>query len=887
MAGTVQEGSGCAVRLRETSFSADFVRARARTLPHQPRNPMLQRTLRRRLLPALVLLALPGAEAAAQQAPPSPAQVLGYAMGEHFTPYAGVREYARALAEASPLVEYRTYGTTPERRELIQLVIARPENLRRLPEILAANAELARPETSAERARQIAAANPAVVYFSYGVHGNESSSPEAALWTAWDLARGAPEVAGVLDSLVVVIDPAANPDGRDRYVQWFRSVVGARPNPSPAAREHREPWPGGRFNHYLFDLNRDWSWATQPETRARLATWGTWNPQVHVDFHEMGYESSYFFFPASAPINPIYPAYVLEWGKRFGQANASAFDARGWPYYTAEAFDLFYPGYGDSWPSLVGAIGMTYEQAGHGAAGLAIAREQGDTLTLHDRAEHHRTSGQATLRAAAAGKSRLLLDYAAGQRSVGAGTPDVLLVPGEDPARIEALVAHLRAQGVEVERAEREFGARATAHRGFEARSRFPAGTYRVRARQPRGRLATTLLQPETELRAQYSYDVSAWALPYAYGVAAYQVSAAPDAGWRPVAAPAGADARAAAPTAGYGYLVLPGAQASQGVTRFLQAGGRARVLAKPSTFGGRRWPAGTWFIPAHGNPDLQARVTAAGLGAQVVAVRSGLSEEGIDLGSENVAAVRMPRIAVVTGEGVAPTSFGAHWFFLEQEMGVPFDAVLASDLSRADLAEYDVIVVPDASGRALGKPAEDALKAWVERGGRLVAVAGSAAALAGIAEVKVREQGGSDDAKESRDRARYLAGREVRELEEWKTQVPGTILPLRLDPAHPLAWGAGIDGKADRGFALHEGQIVFEPAAGVEAVAYFPKELARVSGVISPENLKRLEEGAWLVSKRVGRGSVVLFADDPLFRMFFRSMHPMYVNALLLKTVP
>ncbi|HEU4559964.1 MAG TPA: M14 family zinc carboxypeptidase, partial [Longimicrobium sp.] len=243
--------------------------------------------------------------AAAQTAPPSPEQVLGYPLGERFTPYAGVQQYARALAAAAPdRVRYQPYGQTYEGRELFQLVIARPDVLSRLDAVLAANAELTRLETSPARAAQVAAQNPAVVYFSYGVHGNESSSSEAAMWTAYDLARGAAEVRGVLDSVVVIIDPVTNPDGRDRYVSWYRSVRGARPNPDPQSREHREPWPGGRFNHYLFDLNRDWSWGTQPETRARLATWWQWNPQVHVDFHEMFYNSSYFFFPASAPINP-------------------------------------------------------------------------------------------------------------------------------------------------------------------------------------------------------------------------------------------------------------------------------------------------------------------------------------------------------------------------------------------------------------------------------------------------------------------------------------------------------------------------------------------------------------------------------------------------------
>jgi hypothetical protein len=809
---------------------------------------------------------------AAQPALPSPAEALGHELGERFTTYVQVRDYSRALAAASPRVDYRPYGTSAGGHELFQLVLGSPANLQRLPQILAANAELTRPETSAERARQIAASNPAVVYFSYGVHGNESSSSEAAVWTAWDLARDAPEVSGVLDSLVVVIDPVANPDGRERYVGWFQSVVGARPNPNPQAREHREPWPGGRFNHYLFDLNRDWSWGTQPETRARLATWWAWNPQVHVDFHEMGYNSTYFFFPAAEPINPIYPGHVLDWGRRFGVANARAFDQQGWSYFTGEAFDLFYPGYGDSWPSLTGAVGMTYEQAGHGAAGLAIEQASGDTLTLGGRATHHRTAGHATLRAAAAGKARLLADYAEGQRSVGAGEQDFLLVPGSDPTRIEALVGHLRGQGIEVERAGAEFGARTSAYPGF------PAGTYRVRARQPNGRLAITLLQPETELRAEYSYDVSAWSLPYAYGVAAYRAPSGAGAGWAPAALPPAQTAVVSAPAPGVGYLVRPGEAAAAPMVRFLAGGGRAHVLARPSTFGGQEWPAGSWYIPARASDTVQARVTHAVLGALVRPVASGMAERGIDLGSGNVARTELPRVALVAGEGVSPTSFGGHWFFLEQELGLPFDAIQASDLGAMDLSVYDVIVFPDLSARAV-RAAEEALKQWVQRGGRLVAVSGGAEVAAGWAEVKLREGGG----EEGEGPERYLAGREERQRREWRQEVPGTILPMRLDTAHPLAFGAGLDGRPGETFALHTGTTVFEPAAGVEAVAYFPADLTRISGVIAPASLSRLEQGAWVVTKRMGSGSVVLFAGDPLFRLFWRSTHPLYVNAVLL----
>jgi hypothetical protein len=838
-----------------------------------------------RLLGSAAVLATLSAPAAAQGDPPSPAQVLGYELGEQFTPYAGVQQYARALDAASDRVEYRAYGRTNEGRELFQLVVSSPENLRRLDQVLAANAELARPGTSAERAQQIASTNPAVVYFSYGVHGNESSSSEAAMWVAWDLARNAAEVRDVLQSLVVVIDPVTNPDGRDRYVQWFRSVRGDRPDADPQAREHDEPWPGGRFNHYLFDLNRDWSWATQVETRSRLATWFRWNPQVHVDFHEMGYNSSYFFFPAAAPINPIYPEHILRWGRRFGEANAHAFDAQGWPYYTAEAFDLFYPGYGDSWPSLTGAVGMTYEQAGHGAAGQAVRQESGDTLTLHDRAMHHRTSSQATLRAAASGREQLLRDYAAGQRGAGAGEADFLLAPGSDPSRVEALVAHLRRQGIEVERAGAAFSARTTAYPGFDARSQFPAGTYRVRARQPLGRLAVTLLQPETQLRAEFSYDVSAWSLPYAYAVAAYRTSEGAGGTWTPVTlavddALRGDAARASGTVApaSYGYLVAPGEAATVGILRLLRDHGRVRALAKPSSFGGRRYPAGTWFIPTRGNDSLAARLGRAGLAGLATPISSGLSEGGIDLGSDNVATVRLPRVALAAGEGFSPTSVGAHWFYLEREVGMPIDVINSGELGSLDLSQYDVIVLPEASGRPI-RAAEEALKTWMQRGGRLVAVGDAAEVVAGFVDVKLREE--SKDTANAR--SRYLAGREERERQEWRQEVPGTILSLKLDPLHPLAFGAGLDGHPGDAFALHQGTRVFEPAEGVETVAFFPPNVSRISGVISAENLRRLGQGSWLVTKRMGQGSVVLFADDPLFRLFWRSTQPLYLNAILL----
>jgi hypothetical protein len=818
----------------------------------------------------------------AQSTVPSPRDVLGYDVGERFTDHAGLVRYLETLAARVPNLRVRRYGETNEGRPLLQVVIARPEYLARLDDILARNRELTDPETPESRARELAAANPAIVYFSYGVHGNESSSSEAALWTTWSLASGAPEVRAVLDSAVVIIDPAVNPDGRDRYVNWYRQALGSRPNPNPESREHAEPWPAGRTNHYHFDLNRDWAWMTQVETRARLSTWDLWSPQVHVDFHEMSPNSSYFFFPATPPINPLYPAHILRWGKVFGDANAAAFDERGWAYYTGEGFDLFYPGYGDSWPSLLGAIGMTYEQAGGGSAGLAYRRPDGDTLTLQQRVQHHWISGQATLRTVASRKSELLLDFARFHRTVSDSLPDILLVPGTDAGRSEALVDLLRRQGIRVERSARAFRAVTEPHAGFARREQFPEGTYRVRARQPRGRLAITLLQPETVLDATFSYDVSAWSLPFAYGVEAHRAERIPDANWQNVtdAVKASVVEDGSDGALPYGYLVRPGFAAWPSVIRYVQHGGRATVLDEMFTIEGRSWPAGSIFLPRGNLTNQAATLRESGLLAYARPVATGRASVGHDLSTEESYDVELPRLGLLAGDVVNAGSFGAHWFFLEQTLNLPFDALPVDRVESTRLERHQVIVAPE-----MNRPSDrvvNALKAWVQAGGTLVAVGSGARNLGSvIAEVKVRTDSVKENETEKRDRA--LRGRSERELERWQEQIPGTILPVRLDADHPLAFGAGIAGDSTRLFVLHGGGAVFEPDPAFETVGHFQAKLQKVSGVISERNLEKLGQGAWLVVKRLGRGRVILFADDPLFRHFWYSAFQPYLGAIMI----
>ncbi|TPW10070.1 MAG: peptidase M14 carboxypeptidase A, partial [bacterium] len=422
---------------------------------------------------------------------PSPDAFLGWPLGQRFTPHARIIDYMTTLTETGPdRCRWESYGRTWEDRPLGYLVISSPANLGRLDAIKSSLAALADPEqTSRKDAARLAKETPAVVWFSYNVHGNEASTGEAAMAVAYELVGGTgPEILSLLDSLVVILDPCLNPDGRDRYVSWQMQAVGRQPDPTGSTWEHAEPWPGGRYNHYLFDLNRDWAWLSQPESRGRVGAYRQWHPQVHVDFHEMYPNSSYFFFPAAEPIHVQLPQQVRYWADIYGRGNAEAFDRHAWSYFTAESFDLLYPGYGDSWPSLQGATGMTYEQAGHGLAGRAFERPDGTILTLRERLRHHVGASLATLATTRRHREARLIDFHAFFDDAVNRQPDAtlayILPPVADEGRRQELVELLLAHGIRVERATGELKAPGTRnYDGEPLPASFPAGTYVVPGR--------------------------------------------------------------------------------------------------------------------------------------------------------------------------------------------------------------------------------------------------------------------------------------------------------------------------------------------------------------------------------------------------------------------
>jgi hypothetical protein len=838
---------------------------------------------------------------------PRPDAFLGYPLGTRFTHWDRIVAYLEQVAAASPRVKMWEYGRTYEGRPLMLVAIGSPANIQRLDEIRQEHQRLADTTNLPEPERdRITGRAPLVVWLAYGIHGNESSSAEAAMGVAYLLAAGQGDgtgsIARILENMVVLIDPLSNPDGRERYVSSFEQRRGIEPNPSRSAAEHWEPWPGGRQNHYLIDLNRDWAWASQQETRSRIAAYRSWEPQVYVDFHEMGSESSYFFPPAAEPIHPQIDRRVVSWLETFGRGNAEVFDKLGWVYFKGENYDLFYPGYGDSYPSLRGAVGMTYEMAGGGRGGLALALPDGTMLTLADRVARHLTTSMTTVRTASANGRRLLEDYVA-NRLKAASEPRAYLWAGDQPES-RALADLLALHGIRVQQTTQatEIAARSLTDDGEiggDSVKRFPPGTYVVSTTQPLGNLVEALLERESpmseafverqrqrleqNLSAQF-YDITAWSLPYAFNVDTW-VAPTPPAGLRSLTEVAGGiqGGQSGKAAAGLGFLVPPQGIATYRFAAELQKRRILHRVAMGSLSGaGGELPAGTLFIPRRGNSEnvgdvVQKLLEDGGLTAR--AIDSSFEMKGISLGSNEVEAVKPVRAGLVSGMGVDPTSFGFLWHLLDEQIRVPHDRLDLAQLAQVDLSELDVLILPSGNyEEALGARGKEAVDAWVKGGGVLIAVGDSIEWLQKheMTGIKSWEPAKKDEDEGNED----PEGGETeveKSLESRPIFTPGAILATQMRPNHPLTLGLRTSPKV-----LYEGTVVLKTTGDPRKDVLVAEGDPVVAGFAWPEAEERLSGSLLVGMETRGRGGVVLFAQDPAFRLFWRATTPLLLNAIL-----
>lgn len=814
----------------------------------------------------------------------SPEAFLGYKIGSRFTAHDKVVSYFQHVAETAPAsVILKQYGETNEHRPLYLSFISSQENISNLENIRLNNLRLA--HLAKDKMAPVENA-PAIVWFSYNVHGNEASSSEAAMLTLFALVDPAnTQTKEWLKNTVVVIDPCLNPDGRERYINWFTSVVGDTYNPEMIAREHREPWPGGRSNHYNFDLNRDWCWQRQVESQQRVAQYNQWLPQVHVDFHEQGVNDPYYFAPAAQPFHEVLTKWQRDFQVTIGKNNAKYFDRNNWLYFTKEVFDLLYPSYGDTYPLYNGSIGMTYEQAGSSAGGLAANTNAGDTLTLSDRAKHHHTTGLSTIETASLNASGLVKQFHqffndAVNGIVGDYKTYIIKNNPGDAERIKSLTELLDKNKI-------QYGAGKGSGKGYNYQTKkdeaftVDAGDIVLSSLQPKAALVKVLFEPETRLVDSATYDITAWSLPYVYGLTAYaskqQISA--------IAGTASPAPIKNQPADAYAYIIRwEGISSAKTVATLLSKNIRLRFSESPFAIGGQSFERGSIIILKNGNEKFGSslwQIVAEACNAnqtKMIAANSGMVDKGYDFGSVYVHVLNAPRVAMLTGEEVNPNAAGEIWFFFEKELNYKITLINAGDFNRIDLNRFDVLILPDGKYKFLNnKDDADRFRQWIEDGGRVVALERAVAQISKHDWSAIHSKNMSDSANNmAKESYQLLSNYESRERDALTNNNPGAIFKVDVDNTHPLMFG-----YPKYYYTLKMDNAVYEFIKEGGWNAGVIKKENQISGYVGSRLNPKLKDGLLFGVQELGNGSISFLTDDIIFRDFWENGKLMFCNAV------
>ena len=791
----------------------------------------------------------------------SPSEFLGYELGTKFSRHHEVVDYYEHIAEtASDRVKLMEYGETNERRPLLLAVVSSAQNLGNLESI------------RQEHLKALSGAgnqDKAIVWLSYNVHGNESVGTEASMATIYELLTRKDEY---LDNTIVIIDPCINPDGRDRYVNWYYQYKNTPFQLDPNSKEHHEGWWSGRSNHYMFDLNRDWAWLTQIESQRRLKEYNKWMPHIHVDFHEQGVNDPYYFAPAAEPYHEVITDFQRDFQEIFGRNHAKYFDANGWYYFTKERFDLFYPSYGDTYPTYNGSIGMTYEQGGSGRAGLGVITDIGDTLTLKDRIAHHFTTGLSTVEVASKNVEKLNSEFKKFFRRTNYKYKSYVLKGHQDHLR--ALEKLLSQHQIAYGRAKKatlkglDYASRTTRSKSVD--DNFLV----VSTNQPKGTLVKVLFEPNAKLNDSLTYDITAWSLPYAYGLDAIATNQTVES--TPVE---DSNVVPEVPVDAYAYVTdWNGMDDARFLAHLLKSKVRVRTAYAPFSLKGKSYKRGTLIITKSDNEHLDGFMAILKDAAKTYhkhldVANTGFVDTGKDFGSGYVEMIAPPKVAVLSGGPTSLYRYGEIWHFFEQQLHYPVTIIDADYADRVDLDTYDILILPGGRySRFMNKDRLSALKEWVGNGGKLIAMGGAIKGIDGEGGFGIKEKEQAKDTVE-KDPMPHAD----RQREAIKNAITGAIFKTKVDNTHPLAFGYGTDY-----FSLKLGNDAFDYLANGNAV-YLEGNTKPVSGFAGSEAQKRIGKSLIFGAENYGRGQVVYMVDNPLFRGFWENGKLFFANALFM----
>jgi len=802
---------------------------------------------------------------------PTPASVIGHEVGEWHATHDKLVQYFYYLDQASAKVKVEKIGQTYEHRPLVQAIITSEQNHARLEQIRLEHLKISDPQQSSSCNT---ADMPVVVRLGYSVHGNEASGANASMIVAYYLASStSAEVRELLDKCIIILDPSLNPDGMQRFSTWVNQNKSSNLNSDPNSREFHEPWPGGRTNHYWFDLNRDWLFAQHPESEARLAVYHAWMPNVQTDHHEMESNSTFFFQPGIVSAkNPLIPYENVVLTEKIAQYHAAALDEQRRMYFSKESFDDFYFGKGSTYPDAQGAIGILFEQAssrGH------LQETVNGPLSFPFAIKNHVTTSLTTL-TASVDMRKELLDY---QRNFfkNATVPpkdkqDALIFGGaDDESRLVALGQVLLKHNIQFYSVKENIQKNGV---------HFLAGkSYIIPLNQPQSMLVKTLFERQVKFTDSLFYDISAWDADLAFNLKTAKGSTsewqrAIGAKVETLAMPSGAI------TGGHGYAYIMDWDqyyAPAVAYYLLKKDVKLKVAQTPALVDSTSVNRGSVIIPVAGQKmteeSLYELLEAAALRYKVKirSISTGLAGTGVDLGSNSLLPLKKPVIAMLAGETVSSYEAGEVWHLLDYRYDMPVTMIDIKEFDRIRPDMYNVFVLPSGSYSALSAASQEKLKKWVTDGGTLICWRDAVKFVSGlqIADVKIKPVSKTDSTN-------YVAY-EYQDRTKGAQLVSGSIFEITIDLTHPLAYGYSSELLP----VFKSGTMILEASKKAGANPFHYSKSSLLSGYSSNENTNRISGSPAVAVSVYGQGRVICFVDNPNFRAYWYGTNTLFMNAI------
>lgn len=805
---------------------------------------------------------------------PTPEEFLGRPIGAQHTRHDLIVAYLTKLAELSDRAEIETYGQTHEMRKLVMLRVSTSENLKNLESIKNEHLKFVDPSQSPTNYNDV----PVFIQLGYNVHGNEPSSSEAALLTAYTLvASNSPEVKNYIENAVIFIDPTINPDGRDRHTQWANQFLAKEIVSDGADAEHNETWPGGRTNHYWFDLNRDWLLAVHPESQGKLKWYHEWYPNVVTDFHEMGTNSNHFFEPMKpiGSLDPIMPKENYEdLNNMFAPYFVDALDKIGSFYYTKESFDGTYPGYGSSYPDLQGALALLFEQAS--SRGHLQDTDYG-TMSFAFTIRNQYTSGIATIKASVENKA-YLRQYqqnffkTAMTKKAPTGFAAYEFGDAYDNNRNKAFIDYLLKHKIKV----------------YKNGAKFT-----VPLKQPQHRMVQTMFETYSKYRDSVYYDASAWSVANFYNMK-YRGLKSANLG-EEITATESINKVTSVPKSDYAYIMDWDDYYAPSALYYMQKKGLIvasafKAFSSKTNLGIKDFGYGSIMIPVSKQQKLSAdkvyeivREAQKKFSVPIYSASTGFSIKGIDLGSNNFRTVKKPKAAILVGDGVSSYEAGEVWHLLDTRTKMPITKLQTNRLRGAWLDKYNTLIMVSGSYSTLDSIKRQNIKDWTAKGNTLITIA--SASKWAVDKKLVKEKlttKPKPNNKDKKDKAEPVERLPYVDAGEnlGRERLGGGIYQVDLDITHPLGFG-----YRNNLVPVYKNNNVFlaPSTSAYGTVAKYTKN-PHIDGFISEQNMNTyLKPSASLIVSQLGRGRVVMFADNPNFRGAWYGTNRLFLNALFL----